>query len=117
MNPIELQRSAPDADSLTLRLWIPDTLFWFRGHFPQWRVLPGVAQIHWAMGYSEPLTGGLRYHSVDRVKFQTPVMPESELRLELHRELQRDLLHFRYYLVVDNESERMASSGKIKLCR
>jgi 3-hydroxymyristoyl/3-hydroxydecanoyl-(acyl carrier protein) dehydratase len=116
MNPIELQRSAPDADRLVLRLWIPKTLFWFRGHFPQWQVLPGVAQIHWAMAYSESLTGDLRYHSVDRVKFQTPVMPDSELRLELYHEASRQLLHFCYYLV-DGESERVASSGKVKLCR
>lgn len=116
MNPIERQRSAPDADSLELRLWLPKTLFWFQGHFPRWPVLPGVAQIHWAMTCSAPLTEGLRFHSVDRVKFQTPVTPESELRLVLRREPQRQLLHFSYYLV-EGESERLASSGKIKLCR
>ena len=48
MLPVELNAQQQGA-TLTLRLHADAELFWFRGHFPTLPILPGVAQLDWAL--------------------------------------------------------------------
>lgn len=115
MKPVELQRSHPDAGKLSLRLAVPATSSWFAGHFPVQPLLPGVAQLDWVMAFGAQLAPGMRFHSIENVKFQRPIVPESQLELNLQWDAERSILSFSYTLLSE-QGDVPASSGKIKLC-
>jgi 3-hydroxymyristoyl/3-hydroxydecanoyl-(acyl carrier protein) dehydratase len=68
-------------------LCVPAALGWFEGHFPDHPVLPGVAQIGWAIFFAREA-----FHftsdppSIERAKFHNPIRPEQSLSLELQRD-------------------------------
>ncbi len=37
----------------TLDISIPKDLFYFKGHFPESPILPGITQVHWAVHYAK----------------------------------------------------------------
>ncbi|MCE0826186.1 hydroxymyristoyl-ACP dehydratase [Buttiauxella sp. A2-C2_NF] len=115
MKPVELQRAQPEAGKLCLRLAVPPTLGWFAGHFPTQPLLPGVAQLDWVMAYGAELAPDMRFSAIDNVKFQRPIVPQSELELNLQWDATRNVLSFSYTLLTE-DGGIPASSGKIKLC-
>ena len=89
----------------------------FDGHFPQAAILPGVAQLDWVMHYAAAeLAPGWRFHSLQNVKFQAPLLPSMVVTLTLKWQEARGLLTFSY-LRHDGDARHTASSGKIRLCR
>ena len=71
-------------DSALLKLAVTDTIRWFQGHFEQQPVLPGVAQIHWAVALSRQLFAPCqRYTGMDAVKFKKMILPATEVELQL----------------------------------
>lgn len=115
MLPVELACQQHEAQA-ELLLRVDADLFWFRGHFPQQPLLPGVAQLDWVMHYgTQLLAPGKAFSSIENIKFQQPVLPGSTLKLTLSWLAAKGQLSFRY-LLVQGESESAASSGKINLC-
>ena len=49
MKPHEIERHQAQTNHLEIVLHLRADLFWFRGHFAVQPLLPGVAQIDWAM--------------------------------------------------------------------
>lgn len=41
-----------EGSELTVSLFLDPKLAWFKGHFPEQSILPGVAQIDWARLYA-----------------------------------------------------------------
>ncbi|MDX5630523.1 MULTISPECIES: hydroxymyristoyl-ACP dehydratase [unclassified Brenneria] len=116
MLPVELSRriALPRAE---LTLLAAADLLWFKGHFHGLPLLPGVAQLDWALHYGvELLAPGWRFSAVENIKFQQPILPGYALRLALAWHAGKQCLAFSYHILGD-ETERAASSGKIKLCR
>jgi len=82
--------SLPDANEnfpgfkVCFGLGISEDLSWFRGHFPDMPILPGVVQLHWAVVVARavfefpdsPL-------EVKRLKFKNVVIPPMELELSV----------------------------------
>ncbi len=104
--PVWVQR---DAASATLRMTLDPALRPFQGHFPQAAILPGVAQLDWAVrfgrqAFSMP-AGFLR---MDAVKFQHVARPGDELTLQLDWDATRNVLAFRY-----TSSHGVHASGKV----
>ena len=62
------------------------------------------------------LVPGWRFHSIQNVKFQSPLLPEATVTLSLSWQEARQMLSFSY-LRHDGDVRHTASSGKIRLCR
>ena len=74
------------ADGFTARfcLDISEDLSWFRGHFPDMPVLPGVVQLHWAVTVARAVFGFSDSPlEVKRLKFKNVVIPPKELELSV----------------------------------
>lgn len=108
----EVLHSQHEADVLTLTLRLQPELLWFKGHFPELSILPGVAQVNWVMAFARqdfPQMG--TFGGMEVLKFQKPLFPNEqvELRIEWLKEKQR--LAFSY-----QAAQQAASSGKVILC-
>lgn len=94
---------------MCLSLHIPETLGYFRGHFEQVPLLPGVVQVDWAIRLArQHFEMAPVFKRVSALKFMRVIAPDSQLTLIL--EWQRDKLElaFRY-----ETTEAVYSSGRI----
>jgi acyl-coenzyme A synthetase/AMP-(fatty) acid ligase/3-hydroxymyristoyl/3-hydroxydecanoyl-(acyl carrier protein) dehydratase len=94
------------AERAVLTLAIEPGLRVFDGHFPGRAVLPGVAQLDWAVQFAGrcfPLPQ--RLVRIEQLKFQLPVLPPLQLELTLEWRADARQLGFRYV------SERGVHSG------
>lgn len=98
------------AEGLEIDLFLPDSLFYFRGHFPDHPVLPGVAQIDWAVLFADrhlgTRIGGARRF---QVKFRSVIRPGGPITLRLVR-AGSDRLQFEF-----RQAGQVRSSGSIAL--
>ncbi|CNI20541.1 putative dehydratase [Yersinia aldovae] len=114
MLPVVISQQITGDHAANIDLLLPADLLWFRGHFPNSPILPGVAQINWVIHFSNQLLGPLPVvKSIDVVKFQRPLMPENNVTLVLNWEHMNHKLMFKYLV----HGEITASSGKITLCQ
>ena len=104
--PRWLQREAAQA---MLQMTLDPALQVFEGHFPQARILPGVAQLDWAVRFGrQAFVIPPRFVRMDAVKFQHVARPGDELSLQLDWDAQRGVLAFRY-----TSTHGVHSSGKV----
>ena len=74
----------------------PDLLV-FDGHFPGSPILPGVAQVDWAIFFArERFALPARFLRLDALKFSQPALPGMHLDLELHWNADTATLQFEY---------------------
>lgn len=95
--PILRAETATADGGITLHLFVPASFRLFAGHFPGFPLLPGVAQVHWAARLGMPrfaIDGD--FSRLLNLKFQKPVLPNSELDLTLSWEAGRRQLAFAY---------------------
>lgn len=94
--PVVLDLRREDA-RVALDLLIPETLLFFRGHFPGFPVLPGVVQLHWAIDIGRRQFGltGAAPESV-QVKFRNVIGPNERISLLLGHDAARRKLTFEY---------------------
>ncbi len=93
----EVRWTARSADAACLQLTLDPALRVFDGHFPQARILPGVAQLDWAIRYGrEAFPVPPRFVRMDAVKFQHVARPGDVLDLRLEWDATRGVLGFRY---------------------
>ena len=71
-------------ESMLLALRIPTDLAYFRGHFDEISVVPGVVQIQWAVHYARLYLGLNRLFShMEVIKFKELLLPGQCLELSL----------------------------------
>ena len=102
-------------DTWRFTLRVPEDSDLFAGHFPGLPVLPGVAQLHWALalwrehgGDSRPLRG------LRRLKFQRIVGPGDVLQLEC-RMASADVVAFTFRRAGANGQLEAVSGGQCVL--
>ena len=87
-----------DARRALYELMAPRDLLYFDGHFPQTPILPGVAQLEWAMMLAQecfalpPLFCGIQ-----ALKFQHVILPETPFSLELQHDASKGCVAFHYF--------------------
>lgn len=87
----------------------------FRGHFNHFPLLPGVSQIDWALFYAiKYLNTPPTFKGMEVIKFQEPILPDSQVTLTLIWDDDKQKLAFKYS---SQQDERLVvhSSGKMKL--
>lgn len=82
--------------ALSAEVHVPVHSSWFDGHFPDWPVLPGVAQL--GMVYElvrQALGGPVRVAGVSRVRFKQRIAPDDRLVVEAKSRRDGDRYDFR----------------------
>ena len=78
-------------------LSITADLLVFDGHFPGAPVLPGLAQLDWAIGWArECFALPASFLRLEALKFQQPIVPGTRVQLELHWDAGRTSLQFEF---------------------
>jgi len=107
----ELIFMRPGPKGVELELLLSPDLHWFQGHFPAAAILPGVVQIHWAVGYAAAYLGlDGSFQSMQALKFQRPLRPGQRVCLALAPRPDGRSFEFAYH----TEAGRHAS-GRVTL--
>lgn len=96
-------------DNIELRLLVAAELEYFKGHFPEQAVLPGVTQLDWAVrlgcqhfGYGEAVA------NIEVLKFQHLILPGQEVTLSISNNAAKGKLSFAY-----SDGDNRYASGRI----
>ena len=95
--PTVIEKRPTEPHQWTLSLFIPAELEYFKGHFPEAPILPGVVQVHWAEHFGRellPLKG--LFLRLEAVKFQQIIRPQQTVQLELEYTTSKNKLMFRF---------------------
>lgn len=85
------------AERAVLHIETPESLPYFKGHFPEKAILPGVAQIEWALQFGRELfTLPPEFLRLEAVKFQQLIVPGTRLTLELTWTQAKGSLQFKF---------------------
>lgn len=110
---VEISR-VQDGDRLEITFEAPANLEYFKGHFTDAPLLPGVVQVHWAVQHAKTAFAGLAsVTSVDKLKFKHFIFPEIRVILSLER-TKENQIHFRYYSAAEQTEPIEHSSGILK---
>ena len=73
-----------EENAVVLEFIIPASSDFFDGHFPQYKLLPAVAQFEIITRFSRKYFGTQRYvPNIKRIKFSAPIKPDTKIHLEL----------------------------------
>ena len=93
-------------------------LGWFKGHFDAQPILPGVAQLELVTRFASQFAGPAALKEVVQMKFTTPMTPGDTVRLTLASLDPEFSANVKFdYQVYRNGSWRLASIGRLKLCK
>ena len=99
---------------VTLEFVIPVTSDFFDGHFPEFKLLPAVAQFEVITRFSKKYFGTQRYvPSIRRIKFSAPIRPNTKIKLDLAHNTEKKSVSF---TMADAEVEgKTYSSGSFSV--
>ena len=101
-----------DQTIVEISCFIPQTLSWFEGHYPDQPVLPGVVQTYWVTELSQILFQTSEFKGINALKFINMIMPETPLKLILKFTKETNSVAFTY--VNESGSEVIkCSTGKV----
>jgi 3-hydroxymyristoyl/3-hydroxydecanoyl-(acyl carrier protein) dehydratase len=73
-----------EENAVVLEFVIPASCDFFDGHFPQYKLLPAVAQFEIITRFSRKYFSTQRYlPNIKRIKFSAPIKPDTKIHLEL----------------------------------
>lgn len=99
-----------DETNVVLEFVIPATSDFYDGHFPQYKLLPAVAQFEVITRFSRKYFGTQRYvPSIRRIKFSAPIKPETKIHLELQKKVDKKSVSFN--MADANVEGKVYSSG------
>ena len=73
-----------EENAIALEFVIPASSDFYDGHFPQYKLLPAVAQFEVITRFSRKYFGTQRYvPNIKRIKFSAPIKPGTKIHLDL----------------------------------
>ena len=95
---------------VVLEFVIPASSDFFDGHFPEYKLLPAVAQFEVVTRFSRKYFGTQRWvPSIKRIKFSAPIRPDTKIHLELTYKAEKQIVTFN--LSDANVEGKVYSSG------
>ena len=95
---------------VVLEFVIPASSDFFDGHFPEYKLLPAVAQFEVVTRFSHKYFGTQRWvPSIKRIKFSAPIRPDTKIHLELTYKAEKQSVTFN--LSDANVEGKVYSSG------
>lgn len=95
---------------VVLEFVIPASSDFFDGHFPEYKLLPAVAQFEVVTRFSRKYFGTQRWvPSIKRIKFSAPIRPDTKIHLELTYKAEKQSVTFN--LSDANVEGKVYSSG------
>lgn len=95
---------------VVLEFVIPASSDFFDGHFPEYKLLPAVAQFEVVTRFSRKYFGTQRWvPSIKRIKFSAPIRPDTKIHLELTNKAEKQSVTFN--LSDANVEGKVYSSG------
>ena len=84
-----------EENKIALEFVIPITSDFFDGHFPEYKLLPAVAQFEVVTRFSKKYFGTERYvPNIKRIKFSAPIRPDTRIHLELKHNVSKGTVQF-----------------------
>ena len=114
---ISTQTQAQDENqpSVVITMRVDDDILDFTGHFANHPLLPGVTQVDWAIYYGQMhLQANSVFQGMEVLKFQEPILPNTEVELELRWVKDKEKLYFAFSSK-QGDSVSKHSSGRILL--
>lgn len=94
-----------DAQRVLFEMVAPQNLVYFDGHFAEVSILPGVAQVEWAIAFGrECFSLPPKFLGMKTLKFQRVILPETPFFLELTHDAAKSSLGFRYFSATEQHS-------------
>ncbi|MCM8525077.1 MAG: AMP-binding protein [Lentisphaeraceae bacterium] len=79
----ELKSISQSSDTFILRIKAPKNCDFFKGHFPETPILPGVGQLFWAQLYAKKIFSLENVKGIKKLKFHHIIQPDDEVTLTL----------------------------------
>ena len=99
-----------EENQISLEFVIPASSDFFDGHFPEYKLLPAVAQFEVVTRYSKKYFGTQRWvPSIKRIKFSAPIRPDTKIHLDLKYNTEKGTVTFN--LADANVEGKVYSSG------
>lgn len=94
--PALLGKTPQGEHGLCFNLHIPASLEFFVGHFPGYPIVPGVAQVDWAIKLIGLHLPSVQKIALKKLKFQRPMSPGHRVALIIHFDPEKPALRFSY---------------------
>lgn len=110
-NEIVLEK---EENKIKLEFVIPEESDFFDGHFPEFKLLPAVAQFEVITRFSKKYFSTQRYvPNIKRIKFSAPIRPNTKINLELTHNVDKKTVAFVMADAVN--AEKIYSSGSFSV--
>jgi len=97
---------------IIMDLLFPKNSDFFDGHFPQFQLLPAVAQVDTVIKISNKyLNSPMNLKKISKMKFMAPIRPDIQMQLHIHYSEKENAINFDFF----SEQNKKHSSGKIFL--
>ena len=99
-----------EENAIALEFVIPASSDFYDGHFPQYKLLPAVAQFEVITRFSRKYFGIQRYFpNIKRIKFSAPIKPGTKIHLDLTYKKEKSTVTFN--MADANVEGKVYSSG------
>ena len=109
----EIVTVSREGHQVEVTLFVSGQLDYFKGHFPQAAILPGVVQLDWAVQFARDYfqLANMPLSRVEVLKFKAVIFPDSRITLTLVKKSE-----YKYSFDISSETDKHASGRLVFNC-